>query len=75
MPLYEYRCKECGTISEFLSGVGETGQEPACNSCGSLELDKIMSAANVSTYPAPKGGKTCCGLDERCGNPKGCCGR
>ena len=74
MPLYEYRCKECGNVSEYLSKIGDTGDSLACKSCDSTDLEKVMSVTNVSTYPSPQGGKTCCGREERCGSEKSCCG-
>ena len=75
MPLYEYRCKQCGAVSEYLSPMGSSEEGLTCKVCSSKELEKIMSVTNVPTYPSPKGGKTCCGRDERCDNPQGCCGR
>ena len=69
MPLYEYRCKQCGNVSEFLSKIGDTADSFTCKSCDSTDLEKVMSVTNVSTYPSPQGGKTCCGRDERCDSP------
>ena len=73
MPLYEYRCNECGEVSEYLSKIGDSGDALTCKRCESHNLKKIMSMTNVSTYPSPGGGKTCCGRDERCDSQKGCC--
>ena len=74
MPLYEYRCQQCGSVNEYLSKIGDTGNALTCKSCESTDLEKMMSVTNVSTYPSPKGGKTCCGRDDRCDSPQGCCG-
>jgi len=27
MPIYEYKCRDCGKISEFLVGVGQLDEE------------------------------------------------
>lgn len=76
MPLYEYKCNECGKVSEFLVGVSDADAGRECSSCGSTNLSKMISASAVPTHPLPKGGKTCCGRDERCDSPpcgSGCC--
>lgn len=75
MPMYEYRCRQCGSVTEYLSMGPDSEEELYCRSCNSRDLEKIVSVTNVSTFPSPRGGKTCCGRDERCGNPQGCCGR
>jgi len=78
MPLYEYRCRTCGQVSEILSKTGETGQEVACKSCGSADLEKMFSVTTIPAYPTPKGGRTCCGRSERCDSPPcgtGCCSK
>ncbi len=69
MPIYEYRCKQCGAISEFLTGLHKD-ETISCRSCGSLEMEKIMSTASFldrTTERAP--GHTCCGREERCETP------
>ena len=45
MPIYEYRCKSCGSVTEFLVGVGED-IAITCSHCGSVDMEKIMSAAS-----------------------------
>jgi len=72
MPIYEYRCKDCGQISEFLEGVGEERVEKVCKYCKSKELSKIFSRSNVSMgghIIGSQGGTTCCGRTERCEKP------
>jgi putative FmdB family regulatory protein len=74
MPMYEYRCRQCGTVTEHLVMSSGEHESLLCSSCDSRDLEKIMSVTNVSTYPSPSGGRTCCGREEQCGNPRGCCG-
>ena len=72
MPVYEYQCRNCEKISEFLIGVIQEKVEIKCRYCGSKELNKILSKSNVSRSGrsiASQGGKTCCGRDERCDIP------
>jgi len=70
MPIYEYRCNQCGEISEILVSMGSEGEMLICEHCGSTDLTKILS---VSSYTLPEGtrvpGTTCCGREERCDAP------
>jgi putative FmdB family regulatory protein len=69
MPIYEYRCKACGTITEFLTGVGED-ISISCSNCGSVEMEKVMSAASFLGRAMERmPGRTCCGREERCSSP------
>lgn len=79
MPIYEYRCAECGSVTEFLVGMGQSPEKALCSSCGGSRLEKIMSATAISvgtdTSDAP-GGSTCCGSNpsvKGCA-PGSCCG-
>ena len=72
MPIYEYRCAECGKVSEFLEGVVEDEIEKKCKHCGSRQLNRILSKIHVTTggnIIGSQSGKTCCGRDERCEKP------
>jgi len=72
MPIYEYKCKDCGNVSEFLVGVAQEKSEIKCSYCNSRRLDKILSQSFVSTdghMIGAQGGKTCCGRSERCDTP------
>ena len=44
MPIYEYRCAECGHQEEFLQKVSEPPLEQ-CPSCRKPALKKLLSAA------------------------------
>ncbi|MEF3168080.1 MAG: zinc ribbon domain-containing protein [Deltaproteobacteria bacterium] len=82
MPIYEFRCRLCGKVSEHLLFSSDTS--PACPSCGAEGMEKLMSrtssASGVSEgrIPGPKD-TGCCG--ERpvsapgCAGPGSCCGR
>ncbi len=72
MPIYEYKCNNCGKVSEFLEGVGKEKLEKVCKHCGSKKLSKIFSKSFVSTsghFIGAQGGTTCCGRTERCEKP------
>jgi putative FmdB family regulatory protein len=68
MPIYEFKCDECGAISEFL--IDGRSDSVSCRSCGSEALEKIMSAASFLAKTAQQTpGHTCCGRGERCETP------
>ena len=46
MPIYEYQCRTCANKFELLVLRGEV---PACESCGGLELDRLLSLPNVKS--------------------------
>lgn len=74
MPIYEYKCKECGESFELLQQMNDT---PACKNCGSEDLTRLLSAP---ARPVMAGGNTtgssdlCCGMTNPCSDPKRCCG-
>ena len=69
MPIYEYRCRSCGSIHEFLVGIGDDANI-LCGDCGSVDMEKIMSAASFLDRGAEsRPGTTCCGREERCERP------
>ncbi|MBN1285533.1 MAG: hypothetical protein JXB47_09045 [Anaerolineae bacterium] len=50
MPIYEYRCDGCWLVfSYFFRSVraAETGAPPQCPECGSVEVQRLISAAAV----------------------------
>ena len=43
MPIYEYRCKDCGNRFEAIVP-SSTSPAPACSSCGKKKPEKLISA-------------------------------
>ncbi len=82
MPIYEYRCESCGTVSELLLFSNSEGLK--CPNCGSDKLHKLLSATSSLTgstphrVPGPKD-TGCCGFSPGeapgCAGPGSCCGR
>ncbi len=68
MPIYEYRCSECGDRVEVR--VATAASEARCPKCGSLLNDRLISLpyiARSSHEPAQQ--RTCCGREDRCASP------
>ena len=69
MPIYEYRCESCGAVSEYLIGLGDE-ERIQCRECGSLKMDRILSASSFTLQSSRRmPGRTCCGREERCETP------
>lgn len=47
MPIYEYRCEDCGRISEFLILKREETFTPQCKRCKSKKMSRILSRVRV----------------------------
>jgi putative FmdB family regulatory protein len=67
VPIYEYRCADCGQTFEALVRAGRTAH---CPECGGTALDKLLTAATVLSGRTNRPtGSTCCGRSERCDAP------
>ena len=44
MPLYEYRCSDCGNEFEMMMRFSEADRRPECPACESLKTQKKLSA-------------------------------
>lgn len=79
MPIREYRCIKCGQVNELLVGIGRNSDELVCSSCGSKDLEGLMSAASfaIKNASVPSVGSTCCGgvPSEKGCVPGSCCGQ
>ena len=80
MPIYEYRCLDCGHIFERLQSLQER-PVTTCPQCG-RPAEKVMSASvgyimkgtnNPSSGHWARDEGPCCGQTSACENPKRCC--
>jgi len=55
MPLYEYRCKKCGHVTEVLEKADTKGPH-TCEKCGGNEMEKLFSSFGVGTGAGSSGG-------------------
>jgi len=69
MPIYQYRCQECGKVSEFLILSSTENKVLICQGCGGQNLEKLISAPILVRSGAATPGTTCCGREERCEAP------
>jgi len=67
MPIYDYKCRECGRVTEILVRNKE-GQEVKCPGCGG-GMEKLISSSFLVKTGSPASGGTCCGRAERCEKP------
>ncbi len=66
MPIFEFKCRKCGTVSEFLVGVSQEKVEFSCRKCGSTKLDKLMSGGFIGK--SKKDSHPACAAQGMCPN-------
>jgi len=72
MPIYEYKCDDCGTKFEKLVRAAAVESGVECPSCGQKHLKQEYSTfAAPASSPKQSDGPSC--PSGRCGNP-GMCG-
>jgi putative FmdB family regulatory protein len=68
MPIYDFKCTRCGTVSDIFVR-DDNLDSVRCPNCGSSDIKKLFSSISLlRSNPAPKG-MTCCGREERCEGP------
>lgn len=56
MPIYEFRCRDCGTITENLVLTFKKGDSCTCRNCGGNSTERIISRPAVLAGRGPAGG-------------------
>jgi len=69
MPIYQYKCRSCGEISELMLPIEQKDAMIICNSCNNSEMERQVSAPGLIKSGANAPGTTCCGRNERCETP------
>jgi len=68
MPIFDYKCQECGEVSEIF--VNQAGNKAIiCPICGSEKMERLISASYLLQTETRAPGRTCCGRTERCETP------
>lgn len=68
MPIFEYQCRSCG--AKFEKIINSATETAACKSCGSLQVDKLLSTFAVAVSSGSASASTpdpctTCGARER----------
>jgi putative FmdB family regulatory protein len=71
MPIFEFRCTECGDIFEKLFLSSEEDVELACPGCGSCTIERVVSRSSYamgsgSGKSQPKISTKSCGSGNQC---------
>ena len=70
MPVYEYKCQDCGTKTDVKASIEEKskGLDVRCEACGSLNVRQIFAGIDILS-------RTSGGSDRggRCGGDGCCC--
>lgn len=48
MPIFQYKCKQCDQVSDYIEKVGVTTPH-GCKHCGSTDTEKILSTFATPT--------------------------
>ena len=67
MPIYDYKCGDCGKVSEIF--LRSADSEVRCPDCSSENMQKLVSASYMIRTDTSAPGTTCCGRTERCEAP------
>ena len=62
MPMYEYRCQECGRVFEMIRRYSDADRDVKCPACESEEVERLLSAFAMSSGSPAGGG---CGSGGR----------
>ena len=60
MPIYEYRCLECGEKFEKLVRFGASTSEIQCPKCGGRKVEKLISAFSARTSSTTAASASAC---------------
>jgi len=65
MPIYEYKCDDCGKITELLESSGNKAQRK-CAHCGGKKLTKQMSVFSAQVKPFDQMAQGRAGQSKKC---------
>lgn len=55
MPMYEYRCQECGKLYEQLRRMSEADTNLECPQCGGKKVERQISACGFTGFASAGG--------------------
>jgi putative FmdB family regulatory protein len=59
MPIYEYRCEDCGTRFQQLTPLRKATRRATCPNCASKSVRKLVSAFASPSVESDSGGGEC----------------
>jgi len=65
MPIFEYKCGDCGSVTEFLEKAGFKGKH-ACEKCKSNKMEKMLSTFAPLVKQRASGGKCDSCTEHKC---------
>jgi len=78
MPLFEYKCMECGTKYEVLQKSSKSQEDIICPTCNSLRNKKLLSTFSASVSGSRSSESSCasgnCEMPYSGGCASGMCG-
>jgi putative FmdB family regulatory protein len=57
MPIYEYRCNECGKKFDMLRGMADRDDDVICPKCGANKPKRMITSAFSRTGEGGSGGE------------------
>ena len=64
MPIYEFRCKNCGNIFEYLCFKSSDRDQALCPKCGHKKSDLLMSAFSSTSSSSTRKGESSASLSS-----------
>jgi len=61
MPIYEYRCRDCGERFEILQRLGQGAEGLVCPGCGAEPVEKVFSTFAATGGDSAKSASASCG--------------
>lgn len=71
MPIFEFRCLDCGNIFEKLFFASDEQVDIRCPDCQSFSFERVVSRTNYALAPGP-GGKKAKYTTKSCGPSSQC---
>jgi putative FmdB family regulatory protein len=73
MPIYEFRCAQCGNIQEILVSSSSAEIEMKCNECQGEVLERVLSRVSYSMgSPSGEQSASPCATTKSCGPGNTC---
>ena len=71
MPIYEFRCAQCGNVFEMIFKSSDEPADLACPECSGTAVERVVSVTNYA-MGVGKGGKQARLDTKNCGSGNSC---